>query len=792
MIKHNLLLFFRNIKKYKTTFFINLIGLSSGLTCVLLIALWVVDELEVDTFHENTVYQIWNKFETPEGTRVMTWTPPVLPDAMLAQLPEVIYATAQTLPEWYKNTPLRVNGKTTKASGIFAQKDYFTIFSYPLIEGSKNQVLTDINTIVISESLAKKLFGSPEAAIGKAIEWDLMKTQATHQVSGVFKDIPSNSTTQFDYVLPFEAWKNAIIHSGGEINWVSNNPATYIVLKEGTDAKEFASKIEGFSKLQNEDVTADLVMTKYSSNYLYGNFKNGKQVAGRMDYVYLFSVIALFILIIACINFMNLSTANASRRLKEIGVKKALGSSRKTLILQYFSESILTSFIALLVACILTIIMIPTFNDITGKSLSFELDLVKTGLVLSIVLLTGVLAGSYPALHLSRFNPVSILKDQLKSSWSELWIRKGLVIFQFSLSIVLIIAVLLVSLQVQYVQSKSLGLDKDNVIYFGEEGRLKQHKKAFLEEARKIPEIVNIATTSQNIIGADINMTAGMVWSGDQEERRSRFNELRIGHDFIETMGMVLKEGRAFSKKITTDSTSIIFNEKAIKMMGLDTPIGHTVRYGDIDYTIIGVLEDFHFKSLREEVNPMFFRLENKKRSSELVARIAKGKEEIALTKLAKAYSQFNPGYSFDYTFLDSDFQAQYVAEQQVNKLSKYFAGLAIVISCLGLFGLATFTMERRRKEIGIRKTLGQGKTQITLLLSSEFVKLVGIAILIGLPISFMLSQNWLSGFAYKIDIKLWHFLSAGVITMGIALITVITQTITASNKNPIEALQQE
>jgi predicted permease len=794
MLKHNLILFFRNIKRYKSTFAINIIGLSSGLACVLLIALWVLDELQFDTFHKNDkqLYQVWNKFENPRGTMVINWTPDLLAETMAEKLPEVKYATAQTLPEWFEKTPLLVNGKIIKAPGIFGDEDYFKIFSYPLLQGNKEQVLADINAIVISESLANRLFGSTENVIGKTIEWNANNMSGKHQVSGVFKDVPSNSTTQFDFVLPFENWKKQITQIGGRIDWVSNNPATYIVLKEGTNVEAFAKKIETFTKQQDKKVTADLVMTKYSSNYLYGNFENGKQVSGRMDYVYLFSFIALFILIIACINFMNLSTANASRRLKEIGVKKALGSKRITLIKQYFNESILTALISLLISLIFVFLFIPVFNTITHKELSLSFSFQSIGITVLVVLFTGIIAGSYPALHLSRFNPVSILKGQLNHSRAEGLIRKGLVVFQFSISIVLIIAVLLVSKQVEYVQSKNLGMNKDNVVYFEQEGSLKQNTASFLRELKGIPGVINAGTTTQNVIGTRLNMTGGLYWSGDDEDRKSRFTELRIGHDFIETMDMKLKEGRAFSSDFATDSTAIVFNETAIKKMGLKEPIGKTVTYIGIKYTIIGVLEDFHFNSLREAVNPMFFRLMSSSKKMQFIARIEQGKEKETLARINQLHTEFNPKYPFEYKFLDADFQAQYAAEGQVVSLSKYFAILAVLISCLGLFGLATFTAERRRKEISVRKVLGQSASKVTIMLSSEFAKLVLLSIVIALPIGYVLANNWLSGFAYKIHLELWYFLAAGAIALFIALATVGAQAIRAANKNPIDALRNE
>ncbi len=794
MLKHNLILFFRNIKRYKSTFAINIIGLSSGLACVLLIALWVMDELQFDAFHENDkqLYQVWNKFENSRGTMVINWTPELLAETMAEKLPEVKYATAQTLPEWFAKTPLLVNGKIIKAPGVFGDEDYFKIFSYPLLQGTKEQVLVDINSIVISESLAKRLFGSTENVIGKTIEWNANNMNGTHQVSGIFKDIPSNSTTQFDFVLPFESWKKQVPLIGGRISWVSNNPATYIVLKEGTNIESFAKKIEKFSKQQDKEVTANLVMTKYSSNYLYGNFENGKQVSGRMDYVYLFSFIALFILIIACINFMNLSTANASRRLKEIGVKKALGSKRTTLIQQYFNESILTAFISLMISLIFVFLFIPTFNTITNKELSLNLSLESIGLAILVVLCTGIIAGSYPALHLSRFNPVSILKGQLKHSWAEGMVRKGLVVFQFSISIILIIAVLLVSKQVEYVQSKNLGMNKDNVVYFEQEGNLKKRSDVFLRELGKVPGILNVGSTRENVVGKNLNSTAGVRWSGNEEDRKSRFSELRIGFNFIETMGMTLKEGRAFSREFATDSTGIVFNEMAIKKMGIQNPIGKTVTYGGITYTIIGVLEDFHFNSLREKVNPMFFRLIQEERNLKYLARIEQEREKEALAGISEIYRKFNPKYPFEYKFLDNDFQAQYAAEGQVVSLSKYFALLAVLISCLGLFGLATFTAERRRKEISVRKVLGQSATRVTIMLSNEFAKLVFLSIIIALPVGYLLANNWLSGFAYKIQLEIWYFLAAGSLALFVALATVATQAIRAANKNPIDALRNE
>lgn len=794
MLKHNLKIFFRNIKKHNGIFFINLIGLSTGLACVLLITLWVIDELKFDKFHENDkeLYQVWNQFKGADGISTINWTPDLLAETLTDKFPEVRYAAAQTLPEWFRKVPLFVDGKTIKATGIFAGRDYFKIFSYELEQGDKAQVLSDINSIVLSESMALKLFGTTQDVIGKVVLCDLMSIKNEYQVTGILKDLPANSTNQFDFVLPFESWKKTSATIGREIQWTNNGPLTYIVLKEGIDAEQFSSKIKNFTKLQNSNVEADLMLTKYSSNYLYGNFENGKQTSGRIDYVYLFSIIALFILLIACINYMNLSTANASRRLKEIGVKKALGSHRGSLMRQFFSESLLTAFGALLIALVLALFVIPEFNQITGKNLSLNFNLLTIGVIVVIIVFAGLLAGSYPALHLSRFNPVAILRGTTKSSLSEVWIRKGLVIFQFALSIILIVAVSVVYMQIDFIQSKDLGMNKNNVIYFQKEGGLQLNADSFLNEVREVPGVIKAASTSQNIVGSEISTSGGLVWSGNNEDAKQTFYNIRVGYDFIETMDIKVKEGRSFLRTFSTDSSAIVFNETAIRAMRLKNPIGKKVQYVGHTYTVIGVLKDFHFQSLQEAVKPMFFIFDSHPKISEFLVHIENGRENEVLAKIEKIYSVFNQGYTFEYTFLDNNFQAQYVSEKRVSSLSKYFAILAILISCLGLFGLATFTAERRRKEISIRKVLGQTATQITTMLTGEFAKLVLISILIGLPIAYILSSEWLSGFAYRITLKFWYFLGAGFVALFIAILTVGIQAIRAANRNPVKALKED
>jgi len=794
MIKHNFLLFFRNIKKYKSTFMINLIGLSTGLASVLLIAFWVIDELQFDTFHENDerLFQVWNKFDNPNDIDILHWTPDLLAEAMAEEFPEVQYAVPFIDQNESGESLLTSGDKKIKALGTFTGKDFFNMFSFPLLKGTKDDILKDINSIAISKSLAIQFFGSVDAAIGKSISWGVFNSNETHQISGVFDDIPFNSSLQFDFLLPFAAFKNVSREMGRDIHWDNNWPKTFVSLNEGTNSDEFASKITGFSKQKDENVRAELFLKSFSSNYLYGKFENGEVVGGRIDYLKSFTIIALIILLIACINFMNLSTANANRRSKEIAIKKAIGTKRITLAIQHLIESVLTSFLALLIALLLVYIFLPQFNTITGKMivLSFNAKIVWT--TLTIVCLTGLISGSYPAIYLSGFNPVKLLKGVLPKSIGELWVRKGLVVTQFSLSIILIFGVIIVFKQITYIQSKNLGLSKDNIISFPKEGNLKKNAVAFTEAIQSIPEVVNATNAGQNIIGTDIGTTLGVQWAGKAEDDFTDFFTLGVDYNFIETLEMEVVMGRSFSKSRETDKQGLILNEKALQVMGLKDPIGKLIRFWGEERQIIGILKDFHFQSLTQVIEPMIFRIVPDEKTYIHMVRIKAGQEKEALAQLGKVYKTFNPDYDFEYTFLDQNFQSLYASEQRVATLSKYFAVLAILISCLGLFGLVQFSSEQRKKEIGIRKTLGQSKTSITLLLSTEFVKLVGIAIVIGLPLAFLISRNWLSSFAYRIDLQLWYFLVVGIIAILIAMTTVSTQALKAANKNPIDALREE
>lgn len=793
MYKHHLLMTFRNFKKFRGSFLINLSGLSIGLACTLLIFLWVNDELHFDKFHQkdSRLYQVMELSKENDNLIVHEATQGLLAEALKRDLPEVESSVPiMNLQKEGLLFNVTSNDKTLKSAGIFAGKDLFTIFSFNLIHGNPAQVLADKNAMVISAKLAKALFGSVEKAIGKNIEWELYGTKKGASVSGVFSNLPVNSSMQFDFALPYEMFINDVWTNGKQ--WNNEGPSTYLLLKKGTGIARFNTKIKDFIQQYSKGTIFTLFTRPYSSAYLHGNYENGVQSGGRVEYVTLFSLVALFILVIACINFMNLSTARASRRMKEVGIKKVVGSTRKSLIIQFLSEAIFVTFLSLLVACIIVSLFLPVFNQITGKQLSLHPDANLTLLLVSATVVTGLLSGSYPAFYLSRFNPVDVLKGRPKNSAGELLARKGLVIFQFVVSLVLIVSVMVVYKQMEYVQTKNLGYDKSNIISFDKEGAVMENMQPFLIELKRLPGVVNASAIQQTIVQTGNNAaTYDINWPGKPDKALINFVVRNVDYDMLETLGIQVKEGRSFSKNFGAEDTKLIFNETAINVMNLTNPVGKPVRMWEKDMTIAGVVKDFHISSLHEPIAPMVFRYDPK-RTAMIMAKLQAGKEKETISRLQQLYKKFNPGYPFEYKFLDEAYQAQYVAEQRVSLLSRYFAGLAILISCLGLFGLAAFNAEVRTKEIGIRKVLGASISGVMLMLSKDFLKLVVIAVVIAFPLAWWAMHNWLNGFAYKTDISVSIFMAAFVSVVLITVITVSFHALKAAVANPVKSLRTE
>jgi putative ABC transport system permease protein len=791
MFKHHLLLIYRNFKRYKSSFFINLIGLSAGLTCALLIYLWVNDELQIDRFHQEHLYQVIQNEHLTNGVQTVEGTPGILAETMAQELAEVETAVATSPSFWLGQSKVSANHKPAiNAAGKFASPDFFKVFAYQLITGNKDEVLTGIKTVAISESTAMKLFNSTDV-VGKEMIWTNTEMQAENHatVTGVFKDFDKNSSEKVDFLVSYDVLLGPEGNAGYR-KWTNYGPNTFVVLKKDTEPTAFNAKIKDYLKAKGVN-NYTLFIRPFAESYLYNQFEDGKVAGGRIAYVRLFSLIAVFILIIACINFMNLSTAKASRRLKEVGVKKVMGAPRGSLIIQYLCESMLLTILAVFVSLLAVELMLPQFNDLTGKQLILQFNGSLCLAIIGITLITGLLSGSYPALYLSGLKPATALKGKLQLTAAALLTRQGLVVFQFAFSAILIVAVLIIYKQIEYVQQSNPGFKKENVLYFETNGNLKNKVNFVVDEVKKMQGVANASSIDREFLG-DLSFTLGEFdWEGRNKQEVIKFQRADINAGLIETLGIKMAAGRSFSKQFVSDTSKVIINETGIKAMGLKNPVGKIFRLWGVDMQIIGVIKDFHFESMHKKVGAMFMRYKPT-HTNRIMVKIKAGNVKQVIEELQKFNTKHNPAYTFDYRFLDQDFQAQYTAETRVSILSKYFAMLAIVISCLGLFGLATFTAEKRFKEIGIRKILGATKFNVVYMLSKDFTKPVLIAIVIALPIGYLLSRTWLNSFAYRIDLKLWFFIAAGFLAFLISLITVFFQAFRAARMSPIEAIKTE
>ena len=789
MFKHYLRITWRNLVKDRRFTLLNLLGLSTGLACTLLIYLWVNDELKIDKFyqHDDRLFQVMEN--RVQADRIWTASSASAPeaDALVKEMPEVQYAVA-TLP--ISNNLLTVGEKNLRADGRFAGNDFFHVFSYRLIHGNADQVLTDKNSIVLSDVFARKVFGPTDDIVGRSIAFN---RNQSYTITGIYEAPGAQSSEQFDFVMPIlnnPDWQRNLT------SWGNTFCLLYVMLKPAANTGVLNNKLAGYIKqhTNGENKYRSPFLQHYSDIYLHGRYEGGAAVGGRIEYVRLFSVIAAFILVIACINFMNLSTAKAAGRAKEVGIKKVVGAGRSSLIFQYLSESTTMAVASVILAFVWVAIALPAFNGITGKQLS--LDHLTVGFALGvagITLVTGLLAGSYPAIYLSSFRPVQVLKGKLKTALGEVLIRKGLVVFQFTLSIILIVSVGVIYRQIEFIQSKPLGYDRDHVLTVNLEGKLADSfrlQSTFLAEARRIPGVLNASATSHSFTGHD-GGTWGVEWPGKDPNDRTEFEVIAGETDMTRTLHMTMREGRAFSRDYPSDSLGVIFNEAGIRFMGLKNPIGQQVVVWGQKVHIVGVVNDFHFQSLHEKVKPVVILLKPDL-ADRLLIKLAADKEKPAIAGLQRLYQQFNPGWVFGYSFMDQSYQNIYAAEKRVSTLSRYFAGLAILISCLGLFGLSAFTAQRRNKEIGIRKVLGASVGGVVALLSADFLKLIGFAIAIAFPLAWWISHQWLKGFAYHIDIDAGIFLLTAAFITGLAFLTISFQSIKAALTDPAKSLRSE
>jgi putative ABC transport system permease protein len=809
MLNNYLKLAWRSLVRNKKSSAINIFGLALGISTSLLILLWVQDEQAVDAFHASSprLFQVYERTIRDGKVEAGYATQGLLAQELKRVIPDVQYTAAfdYAAAPGTKNT-LQVDDKINKITGFFAGEDFFRMFSFPLLEGTSETALRAPGDIAISRSAAQYFFGSPGAAIGQTIRYE---NKETLRVTAVFENVPTHSSLQFDFL---RSWADYVKQNDWVDNWTNMSPSSFIQLRPGANRAVVETKIKDFLSGYTQKIKGyrnELLLQPFAEKYLHSTFKDGVLDGGRIEYVRLFTGVAIFILLIACVNFMNLATAQSVKRAREVGLRKVVGATRFSLVLQFIGEAILLTGFAILAALVLTSAVLPPFNEVTGKQLFLPFsNPAFICAILAIGVATALVAGSYPAFFLSSFQPVKVLRgihgfrtrssvakqpgrSSQKFNWTETLLRKGLVVFQFTLSIILIVGTIVVQRQVNYIQTKNLGYDREGLVYIPIEGDLTQKYALFKEEALKLTGITDISKM-RNSPTASEHHTGDIGWPGKDPNLHLSFADGVVGYDFVKTMKLQMKEGKDFSPAFSTDSVGFLLNESAVNSIGLQHPVGSTLFWGSRRGTVIGVLKDFHFNSLHQTIDPLVIRLDENWGWGTILVRIRTDNIREALTGLENLYKEINPNFPFTYQFSDLEFARQYKSEMVVGRLANGFAFLAILISCLGLFGLATFTAAQRTKEIGVRKVLGATTPAIVFLLTGDFIKIIFIAILVGSPIAWLIMHQWLQQYAYKVGIEWWMFAVAGVVTLFIALLTICYQTIQAALLNPVKSLKSE
>ncbi|MBT5877294.1 MAG: ABC transporter permease [Candidatus Latescibacteria bacterium] len=789
MLRNYFIIALRNISRHKAYSFINIAGLVIGLAATFFIVLWIQDELSFNTFLKDRgdVYRVM-RHATFGGTKGSTASmPKPIVQVLRDEYPEFTHVA---LMSWPMDMVLTQNDEVYRSKGRYFGADIFHILKYPLIAGDPDKALRDPESIVISETLALRYFGedwqSKPDLLGTSFRLD---NERDVRLTAVIEDVPSTASLQFEFILPMESY----IRTNDWVEAWDNNGLNILArLREGTDPALVEAKIVGLIDDHVDAWETDVFLHPIDDMYLRSKFENGVQVGGRIEYVQIFMMVGLFILLIASINFMNLVTARSMQRAREIGVRKALGATKSLLARQFAGESVLTAIFAFLLAMATVYALLPEFNELTGKSVELgQLGVwvwIQFGLL---ALVTGLLAGSYPALYLSSLNVIRVLREARDMKAGGGGLRKGLVIFQFSMSIILIIGTLTVYQQLNYIRHKDLGMDRENVVYIDMEGDVREKFDVFKREMQQVPGVMSVASAARNPLTMAGNNTIGVKWEGKPEGNNTLFSALSTDYDFIETMGMSLKDGRLFSPDYSTDSSNYIINEAAGVAMSMETPVGQPLTLWGREGVIVGVVKDFHMTSMYDDIAPAIMRFRPSDTYTAFV-RIAPGQTESVMAALESTYKQFNPQYPFSYRFMDDEFDRMYRSETVIGSLASIAAGLAVLIACLGLFGLESFTTEQRTKEIGIRKVLGASVPNIVMMLSKDSIILVVVAYIVAAPIAYYIMSDWLQAFAYRSDLSIGVLAGAGIAAVAIAWLTVSYQAIRAASANPVSSLRSE
>ncbi len=787
MIKNYIITAIRNLKKHTAYSLINIVGLAIGMACTILILLWVQDELKFDQWHpkKERIRRVLVRSMNNGQPYEYAVTPAALAPNMANDFPEIEYMCR--FKNWGPWLFKYGDGEFIEGQSGAIDSTAFKIFGFKFIKGNPDEALNDPHSVILTQDLADRIFGDQDP-IGKLLE---VRNRGAFKVTGVIENF-HHSHFDAEFLFPFSNLRDDG-ENIDEMGQGSYNFTTYFLLKNSNQAQVVDEKLERYLDQFSEENETELFSQSINDIYLRSNFAYDFTFRGDLNNVITFSAIAFLVLLIACINFMNLTTARSSNRAKEIGLRKVVGAKRNNIISQFFSESIFMSILSFLIAMVLVLLLLPKFNEISGKEFTPNLvaDPYILLMLISIALVTGILAGSYPAIYLSAFSPLKTLKSKLSSGAKSSMLRKVLVIIQFTLSVALIISTILISDQLKYIKNKDLGYEKHNLLFLGMSNGVRQNYETLKPILEKNPNIESVTTSRVLPVYACPSMTL-QDWEGKEDDRSMSLHFIGVGFDFFKTMKIDMVEGRAFDEKFASDTiNSIIINEEAVKQIGFKDPIGKTLTvFGEQAY-IVGVMKDFNFNNVKNKIAP-------------LMLHVAPEQARIAFIRLSPVYSQetikfiektwksFEPDYEFNYQFMDERLDRLYRAEQQSNTLINYFTLFAIIISCLGIFGLASFMAEQKTKEIGIRKVLGASVSLIVRMFSTEFVKLVIIGNILAWPLAYYAMNKWLDNFAYHTKLEWWMFALGALLSIFVVLFTISYQSYKAATRNPAESLRYE
>lgn len=792
MLKNYIKTTLRSLFKNKVYGFLNIAGLAMGITCASLIFLWVQDEV---TFNHNfskreQLYRVMeNRFNNGAVNTVVS-TPSPMGPVLKTEIPGI----QNTMRKSWNMSELFVLGdKSINEDGTYADASVFSMLTLPFVYGSSDGAFKELNSIVISKTLSEKFFGKTNP-VGKTITLNAKQNfsvDGVFTVTGVFKDLPANSTFQFQWICPYDLWEN--YNSWLKGDWGNNLTETYVEVQSASNVNLINQKLQHYISTKSKGNTNELFLFPMNDWNLYSNFTNGKADGGKIGYVRLFSAIAWIILLIACINFMNLSTARSEQRAKEVGVRKVMGAGKGKLVVQFIGESLIMSFLSVLVAVGLLYLLLPAYNSLVEKQLVISLlNPLHLGFLLVTGMVTGLIAGSYPAFYLSSFNPVYVLKGiKVASASGAGLIRKGLVVSQFVISIVLIIGTVVIYQQVNHIKNRNLGYSKDNQVTLNLQGRLKENFNAVKNDLIATGFVEN-ATLNEFLPMQVFGSSDSFTWAGKNPNESIPVHNSHVSPEYLKTMGIKLLSGRDFYQDAKVDSNNIIINQSFARKMGKAGQVGGIVTIGQYRLTVVGIVNDMIYNNMYGESEPLIIYC-NPKGTNNMTIKIKPGSDiSKAIAEIGRVIKKDNPGYPFEYRFVDDEFDKLFKTESLIGKLSSVFAILAIIISCLGLFGLAAYTASRRIKEIGVRKVLGASVGGLVTLLSTDFLKLVVLSCVIAFPVAWWAMSKWLQTYQYRIAIHWWVFALSGVLAILIALVTVSFQAVKAAMINPVKSLRSE